>query len=186
MMRTPPARIDLENGIHLEASRPEFADAVFALVDRNRGHLSQWMTWVDAVLTPADLRSYFLVSTEYFARHERYHYTIFLEGVPIGSIDLHGVDWAGSSTYIGYWLGEEVQGRGIMTRCAEAMTNLAVRGLGINRVAIRVAPGNLRSRAIPRRLGYAFEALLREAQPLHGTFIDLEQYVMLARTWAER
>lgn len=182
-MKSPPAQIFLEGGLRLEASTPEMAEGIFALVDRNRAHLGRWMTWVDAVRTPADLQSYFSAGRERFTRHEAYHYTIFLGDQPAGAIDLHGIEWSASSAYIGYWLSEEMQGRGIMTRCVQALTNLAVRELGLHRIAIRVAPGNARSRAIPRRLGYRYEALLREAQPLHGSFIDLEQYVMLARDW---
>lgn len=53
----------------------------------------------------------------------------------------------------------------------------------LNRVEIHCATGNAKSCAIPKRLGFQFEGMLREAQLLNGEYQDINVYGMLARDW---
>jgi ribosomal-protein-serine acetyltransferase len=101
----------------------------------------------------------------------------------IGNIGLHGINSANSSGMIGYWLSQDRQGRGVMTGCVRAMTDHAFHALGLNRTYIHCAAGNRKSRAIPERLGYVKEGVLRDGECLYGIFHDLIVYGMLKRDW---
>lgn len=63
------------------------------------------------------------------------------------------INWSNKTAYIGYWLGEEFQGNGIMTKVAKTLTDYAFNELNLNKVEIRAAVENEKSRAIPERLG---------------------------------
>jgi ribosomal-protein-serine acetyltransferase len=52
-------------------------------------------------------------------------------------------------------------------------------------VEVRAAPGNRRSRAIPERLGFRQEGILRDAEWLYDHYVDLVVYAMLADDWPE-
>ena len=60
--------------------------------------------------------------------------------------------------------------------------------LGFHRVFIRAAPGNVRSRAVPERLGFVEEAVLREEArgAVARGFHDLVVYGMLEDEWRAR
>jgi len=90
---------------------------------------------------------------------------------------------ANRSTSIGYWLGERFQGSGVMTKSCKALIEYAFRELKLNRVEIRCAEKNLRSRAIPERLGFVNEGMIREAEWLYDHFVDHVVYGVLAREW---
>ena len=53
----------------------------------------------------------------------------------------------------------------------------------LNRIEIRCASGNHRSRAIPVRLGLREEGLLRDAEWLYDHFVDHVVYAALAKEW---
>ena len=50
----------------------------------------------------------------------------------------------------------------------------------MERAVIRSALGNIRSAAVPKRLGFVLEGLERHGQKLNGRFIDLERYSRLS------
>ncbi len=56
----------------------------------------------------------------------------------------------------------------------------------LNRVEIRCAVGNQKSQAIPKRLGFVQEGVLRDAEWLYDHFVDHLVYAMLARDWVAR
>ena len=86
-------------------------------------------------------------------------------------------------TSIGYWLGEEFQGQGTMTRRCALLTDHALAVWELNRVEIRAASENRRSRAIPERLDFREEGILPEAESVGGRLLDMIIYSMLAADW---
>ena len=62
---------------------------------------------------------------------------------------------------IGYWIRESRVGEGLSTEACAALTRVASRLCGIDRIEIRVDPGNERCLAIPRKLGFVEEGTLR-------------------------
>ena len=71
-----------------------------------------------------------------------------------------------------------------MTSASRALVDQAFNQAKLNRVEIRCAIGNERSRAIPSRLCFREEGLLRDAEWLYDHFVDHIVYAMLARDWA--
>jgi ribosomal-protein-serine acetyltransferase len=101
----------------------------------------------------------------------------------VGVIGHHGIDRRIRATELGHWLAANAQGRGVMTRSCRALVKHAFEELGLNRVVIRCATENLRSRAIPLRLGFRHEGVLRDAEWLYDHYVDDDVFAMLARDW---
>jgi len=56
----------------------------------------------------------------------------------------------------------------------------------LHRVEIRCDPDNLRSRAIPNRLGFTEEGTLRQVAWQYDHFLDLVVYSLLADEWGKK
>jgi ribosomal-protein-serine acetyltransferase len=86
---------------------------------------------------------------------------------------------------IGYWIDGAYEGRGLVTGAVIALIELGFRHVGVHRIAIRAGVDNVRSRAIPERLGFTLEGVLRgegKGSAGHG-FHDLALYSMLEDEW---
>ncbi|WP_369385683.1 GNAT family N-acetyltransferase [Mesobacillus boroniphilus] len=83
-------------------------------------------------------------------------------------------------------MSEKLQGRGITIRTAKAVINHAFYELGLNRIEIRCGKDNHKSKAIPKKLGFYEEGILRDGEFLNGNFHDLIVYGLLSREWQRR
>lgn len=78
---------------------------------------------------------------------------IFCAGQLVGGTGLHDRNEP-SDVEVGYWIDETWQGRGIASRVTTALTDLALRTDGVERVLIKHRVENIRSQRIPEKLGF--------------------------------
>lgn len=159
------------------------ADLLFELTDAGRPYLKEWLPWVDGTKSVEDTKSFIETTKKQFASNNGFQAGIWYQGNIAGVIGFHGMNWANRSTSIGYWLCERYRGSGVMTKSCKAIVEYAFRELNINRVEIRCAEKNLRSRAIPERLGFVNEGTIREAEWLYDHYVNHVLYGVLAREW---
>lgn len=159
------------------------AEPIYALVEGNREHLRQWLPWVDASRSADGTREYIRGMLRRFGANNGFAAGIWYRGELAGIIDFHAINWPNRSTSIGYWLAAPFQGKGLMTAACRTFVEFALGELGLNRVEIRCATDNRRSRAIPERLGFTREGTLRQAEWLYDHFVDHVIYSMLASEW---
>jgi ribosomal-protein-serine acetyltransferase len=162
------------------------ANLLFALVDGNRPHLRRFLPWVDHTRTVEDSRAFIELTLRQLAQSNGFHAGIWSQGELAGVIGHHRIDWSNGATTLGYWLGERFQGKGLMTRAVEAFLHHAFVEVKLNRLEIRCAVENDRSRAIPERLGFKPEGVLRDAEWLYDHYVDHVIYGQLAREYHAR
>jgi ribosomal-protein-serine acetyltransferase len=85
--------------------------------------------------------------------------------------------------YIGYWLAQSHRGKGIMTESCRSLINYGFNTLKLNRVVIACATANQRSRAIPLRLGFTHEGVVRDAEWLYTEFVEHDLYALPVEDW---
>ena len=156
---------------------------LFAVCDANRAHLRRWLPWLDRTRAPSDTRGFIEGALRQCENNQGFQALILVRRRIAGIVGFHRIDWANRLTSLGYWLAEEHQGGGLMTASCRVLVDHAFAALNLNRVAITCAIGNVRSRAIPQRLGFAYEGRLRDAEWLYDHYVDHEVYAQLQREW---
>ena len=184
--RRHPARIPIDGDIELRLLMKGHANKLFALTARNRDHLRQWLPWVDRTRTPIDTMKFIGEGLDQLRRNDGFHAGIWYRGDLVGVIGYHYWNWTVGRTEIGYWLTASHQGKGIVTRSCRALVDYAFRNLGLNRIEIRTAVGNARSRAVAERLGFAYEGVLRNAEYSSDGPVDQVAYGILRKDWESR
>lgn len=159
------------------------ADEMYAVVDANRAYLRRWMGWVDKTKSVDDIRAFIRRSLEQHARDDGFVAGVWHEGRLAGTIGMLYLRPEPRRTEIGYWLAEPLQGRGLITRCCRRFIDHLFDDVKLNRVEIRCAAENHRSRAVPKRLGFTQEGVLRQVQMINDQLVDHVVYGMLEGEW---
>lgn len=156
----------------------EQAEETFRLIRKNHA-LREWMQWYDLVKTVEDSLQNIEANIEGWELKTDLHLGVYYDGKMAGMISLHNINHIVRKAAMGYWLDKEHEGKGIITRSAKSLLATGFEELGLNRIVIGAAVTNRRSRAIPERLGFRLEGVLRQNILLHGTYHDMAVYSML-------
>ena len=171
--------IKVDESLSLGLVEKRYAEQLFNLTDASRTYLREWLPWVDFTKTVADSEEFIDMTLNQFASNNGFQLAICYKGDIAGMIGLHSINWSNKSTSIGYWLGEGFQGQGLMVKSCEALMKYCFEELQLNRIEIRAATGNVKSQAIPEKLGFTKEGCVREAEWLYDHYVDHTIYGML-------
>lgn len=176
-------RYEINHQLELRILEERHAEDLFNLVDTNRSHLREWLMWADDNRSVNDVRAFIRDGLRQFADNNGFQAGIWYSGEIAGCIGFHSVNWSDRNTEIGYWLAKDYTGKGMMTDACRAMVRYAFDIYHVRRVVIRCAAGNLKSRAIPERLGFQIDGVMRQEIFLHGEYVDHVVYSMLSAEW---
>ncbi|MEO6508990.1 MAG: GNAT family protein, partial [Patescibacteria group bacterium] len=130
-----------------------------------------------------DYKTFILESIEKASKNVALNYSIIYNNEVVGAISYNYIDTTNRKVVIGYWLGEEFQNKGIMTRSVKHLINNAFDTLDMHRVEIACAKENHRSRKLPTKLGFTEEGVARESAWLIDRFTDNIWYGLLKKEW---
>ena len=169
----------IDDDINVCLSVPQFAEELFELTDKNRQFLMQWLPWLNSIVKPSDTKTYIERQLHRFSKGEAVHQTIFFQKRIAGVLGFNLIDQTNQIGHLGYWLGQEFNGQGIMTKCVQDLINQGFQQWNLQRIEIRCAVSNFKSRAIPERLGFKIEGTIRRAEKVNHTFNDHVIYGLL-------
>lgn len=97
----------------------------------------------------------------------------------IGKIALNGVmRGAMYGAYLGYWMDEDVVGRGLVTEGIKAVLAFAFGPAGLHRVQAAIMPRNSRSLRVVAKLGFRHEGYAQRYLQIAGNWEDHEIFAM--------
>lgn len=158
----PAYRIESERLV-IRCYNPKDALLLQKSVQESVEHLRPYLPWVKT--EPEELKvkiERLRMFRAKFDLSENYIYGVFNpnETELIGGTGLH--PRVGSNAFeIGYWVNVNHGNKGYATEFSAALTKVAFEIENVNRVEIHCDPDNFRSVAIPKKLGYMYEATLR-------------------------
>jgi ribosomal-protein-serine acetyltransferase len=171
---------DLGDGAVLRPYTMQDLDALWRAVEPERERLGRWLHWANLLETIDDERGWLEMATSGEAADE--HSVIDVDGRIAGSVGLMMNPLEGDHE-IGYWLVSAFERRGLITGACRKIVTHAFAEHAAHRVTIAAAVSNARSRAVPERLGFVFDGVMREATRTHEGFSDLAVYGILDREW---
>lgn len=173
MFPTPAYRI-VTPQLVIRCYNPSDAPLLAASITESLEHLLPWMPW--AANEPEALEVKIERLRQFRAKFDLgqdFIYGIFnpQETRLIGGTGLHTRIGDGALE-IGYWINQNYINHGYATETSAALTKVAFEIQKVERVEIHCAVENIRSAAVPRKLGYTQEARLRKRSFANGQLSD--------------
>ncbi|MBD1866455.1 GNAT family N-acetyltransferase [Cyanobacteria bacterium FACHB-471] len=165
---SPDYRIHTQRLV-LRCWHPADALLLSTAIAQSLKHLKDWMPWAHE--EPKDLQQridWLRQSRGKFDLGQNLNYGIFNpdETQVLGGIGLDtGI--GNDALEIGYWIHAHHINQGLATEAAAALTKVAFTVTGVARVEIHCDSTNLRSAAVPQKLGFTHEATLRQRVENH-------------------
>lgn len=97
----------------------------------------------------------------------------------LGSIALARFVWEHQRAEVGYWLASGARGQGHATRAVRLICAWGFQALGLERIELMAATGNLASQRVAERCGFTREAVLRSHLHGRGGYQDMVAFGLL-------
>ncbi len=180
----PEFKIDEETALRI--FQEDHIEELAETVKQNLPHLGPWMIWAVGGYDVEHAASFIRRNLADSADGKLPTFGIFYRGKISGCIGFVKLDRENGLAEIGYWISAEHQGKGVVTRCCRALIEYSFNELGVKLVEIHSAASNLRSRAVPERLGFELKGQFKDAHHLPGRTDDLVVYSITKESWEIR
>ena len=164
----------------LRAPHPCHAAEMNEAIRESIDELQPWMDWAQQVPSLRESIDQQLRAREAFLAREELQLILFCGDRLVGSTGLQRIDWEVPKFEIGYWIRTSDTGRGYASEAVSTIASFAFEQLSARRVEIRSSARNQRSRAVPERLGFDLEGILRnDSLEANGTVRDTAVYAKI-------
>ena len=169
-------KLQINSEVYLQSLRPEDADALFALTDRNRLYLREWLPWLDRTQEVADSASFIAFCQKEAREGVGETFGIWEKGNLVGVCGLQKLSKVNLSANIGYWISQDRAGEGLARLATSCLMDYAFTELSLQRIEIRCATENLASQKVAERCGLIFEGIALQCERLYDRFVDHRIY----------
>ena len=161
MDRRLPTRLETAN-LQLERAQTIFADSAWRAIKSSLRELKPWLPWtVNASLE--ETTTFLEGAAKRWSAGTGWCFVILSEEAVAGVIELSSYDPMLASAEVGYWIRSDLAGRGFMTEAGRALLDFGWDHVGLYRISLLAAVGNVASNRVAQKLGFRLEGTARGA-----------------------
>lgn len=167
--------LTVNNEIRLLTRDYKYAEDIVYLINKNKSFLKKTLGWIPkGEYTIEDAKNY-IKNTTFDEKFDFVKdFVIEYRGEIVGVIDLHEPE--NNEINIGYWLDEDKQGNGIITKSCKTLLKYAFENLPYDKINIFCNVKNVKSENVAKRLGMKFECIVENRENLSGVWVDHKKY----------
>lgn len=147
--------------------------------------LQPWLPWVEGYDRGTALR-FVRESVAAWSEGRAFDFTIRTVDNPkrhIGNVSVWPTSQQNHIGEVGYWIRSDEIGRGYGGEATARATQIAFEEMGLHKVQLRIAVGNVASDRIAEKLGFVQEGILRDEVKIGGRWLDHTIWSMLEEEW---
>lgn len=157
--------------IVLKRRAHEHDEELFALIDRSRKVLREFLFWVDDTHSIEDVKNVTDIFSKNWDESNSFEYVFFdkKSNKMVGAGGIHTVSYMDRMAEYGYYLDENARGNGYASEFVKLLEK-ELFARGIHRLVIRCDEKNPASAAVAKRNNFVYEGLLRDAKYAYGEY----------------
>jgi RimJ/RimL family protein N-acetyltransferase len=171
----------IEGPILIRTYHEEDARALYEAARESIAEVSPWLPWCHKNYSIEETRE-FIASRESASRDgEWYSFGIFEKdgGRFLGGVGINFINRVHQMANLGYWVRTSAAGVGIATRATRLVASFAFEQLGLQRIEIVVAVGNIPSQRVAEKAGAVREGVLRNRLLIRGESQDAVMFSLV-------
>lgn len=162
----------VDDEINLYLVNDAFTERYAELAKENNKYLSQWLAWPGVCTTQNDFKKFVKNSLHQYADGKSMNCAIEFRGEIVGNAGFNTINHDLKKVEIGYWIGKQYQGNGIITRVCQHLIDFAFIKFDMEKVQISAAEDNLPSRAVCERLGMKLEGIITHQEKVGDRILN--------------
>ena len=161
--------------------RLEDVTPLFEAVRESISELSVWMPWCHAHYTMEESAAFVRTREQEWGQGEHFSFVIHEQdkGVFLGGAGLNFRNRVHNFANLGYWVRSGFTGRGVATAAVRLVAQFGFKEIGLQRVEIVTAVGNLASQRVAGKAGAQREGVLRRRLLLHDQPLDAVMFSLV-------
>ena len=162
--------------------RSEDAQVLYEAVRESVESVSEWMSWCHPRYSFADSQAFAQSRDAEWDKGDHYSFAIVDAASKqfLGVVGLNHFNRLHKFANLGYWVRKSQTGRGVASLAARLAARFGVEELGLHRVEIVVAVGNLPSQRVAEKTRARREGILRQRLCIHEVMHDAVMFSLVA------
>lgn len=147
--------------------------------------LRRWLPWVYPGYSREDALAFIRESSQAWKEGRAFDYAVRLGSSPrhVGNASIWYLSRSSRTGEIGYWVRTDRSGDGVATEATGALVRLGFDEMGLHKINLRIAVGNVGSERVAEKLGFRREGVLREELNIGGAWVDHTLFSLLEREY---
>lgn len=177
-------RTELSNEfIKIRRYSPEDAGMLFEAAKESFKELAEWMPWCHPNYSIEDSKTFINSRKEAWEQRTEFDFAVFDKKTDLylGGVGLNQFNHKNNFANLGYWVRSSQTGHGVATSATLLMAKLGFTDLGLTRIEIVVAVGNVGSSRVAEKAGAMREGILRNRIILHERPHDAYMYSLIVK-----
>jgi RimJ/RimL family protein N-acetyltransferase len=154
---------------------------LFEAARESTNEMFVWLSWCHPNYTVEESRSFVLSSETAWNQKTRFAFAVLdvNSGLFLGGVGLNQFNRNHNFANLGYWVRSSQTGRGVATAATLLAAEFGFEDLGLNRIEILTAIGNVASGRVAEKAGAKKEGILRSRLLLHNRPHDTVMYSLI-------
>ena len=167
--------------IRLTRYRMEHVEQLFAAASSSQKELQPWMPWCHPDYKIEESHAWVRMQIEKWDARREFEFAIesVSDGAYLGGCGLNSLSTVNRLANLGYWVRSSTTGQGVAGAATRVVARFGLQSLGLHRIEIFMAVGNIASARVAAKAGAQKEGILRHRLLLHGQLHDAVMYSLV-------
>ncbi|EGR33492.1 ribosomal protein-serine acetyltransferase, putative, partial [Ichthyophthirius multifiliis] len=157
----------------------QYSQIIFDLIIKNKDFLKETMVWVDKYKSVQDAINFIYFCNQQHELRKQAVYIIIYDFEVIGSLSFVNLDLEKQKGELGYWLSQEYNGQGIMSKCIQSFIEYGFKELKLNKIIIKCIEKNIKSSKLAEKLCFKFKKMQKEGFEINNIKHNVLKYELI-------